>query len=99
MVGQSVHHHRESEKVAAHDEHQEEELSCAQEFTAETPEAQPSKQDFTGISHRMDVRILQLELSYHVSGICGQETQSHNQDHRSEEISASANTSFLSTKK
>lgn len=29
VIGQGVHHHRESENVATHDENQEEKLSCA----------------------------------------------------------------------
>lgn len=67
MLGDGVHHDAEGQDVTAHDEDAEQELTGSKELTAK-----PAKQDLTGISQVLDVRVTLTHKANVVSGISGQ---------------------------
>lgn len=67
MLGDGVHHDTEGQDVTAHDEDAEQELTGSEELTAET-----TKQDLTGISQVLDVRVTLTHKANVISSISGQ---------------------------
>jgi hypothetical protein len=70
--------------VAAHHEDAEEELADTKEFTAET-----AKQDFTGISKVLDVRVSFTEEANVVASVCSEKTEANNKDNSWDETQGS----------
>lgn len=64
MFSQGVEHDRESENMASHHEDQEEQLGVPDQLSAKA-----THQDVPCVTHVMDVRISELELAQHISGI------------------------------
>lgn len=65
VVRKRVHHHRERKDMATHDEDKEQQLGNSQELSPPSPEHYLS-----GIRHAVNMRIPQLELPDHISGVC-----------------------------
>lgn len=70
MVRERVHHDGEGQDMTAHDENQEEHLSPTEHLAA-----YGTSHNFSCISHVVDVRIFQFELSDYVARVCCQDTQ------------------------
>lgn len=70
MFCERIHHDGECQDMAAHDEDQEEHLSRTKHLAA-----YGTSHHFSCISHVVDVRIFQFELSDYVARVCCQDTQ------------------------
>ena len=75
MRSDRIHHDRERKYMAAHREDQEENLSAAEHFPPD-----PASHDFARVSHVVDMRIGEFELSNHIAGIRRDDTEAYDQD-------------------
>lgn len=82
MVCQSVHHDDKGQDMAAHDEHQEQQLRSPQDFATDT-----AHHDLAGVTHTVHMGIFQLELTEGIARVCRQGTQAKDQDHRTRSLS------------
>ena len=84
MVGQDVHQDVEGQDVTGHEEDQQEKLADAEHFPANT-----THQQLASITHAVDVRVTELELSNSVASVPGQGRDEQNHDGSTEQAMVS----------
>ena len=83
MVTQDVHHDRESEDVATHHQHEEDNLRDIQGSSSKA-----SHEDLAGVGHAVDLHISAFELSDGVARVGGDDSDGDDGDDATARISA-----------
>lgn len=75
VVGEHVHQDVERKDVARHEENQEQQLADSEQLTSKA-----AHQELAGITHAVDVRVAELELSNFIARVPGQSRNKDNHD-------------------